>query len=171
MTRLPKSLILLVVLASSATSMAWADGGVTIGKPAPKLSGKDLDGNPLSLAKLKGKVVIVDFWASWCAPCKEEMPVLERLKSKYGKYGLAIVGVSVDGDAGKAGKFLRDLKVTFPSIHDASHAIAERYRPKKMPTSILIDRKGTVRFIHAGFKAADAKAIEREVRSLLQPGK
>ena len=162
------SLLALLALGFAITAAAAAaPSGAAVGAPAPALSGTDLRGKSLSLAKLKGKVVVVDFWASWCGPCKEEMPVLERLYKKYKANGLVVVGVSVDQDAANAQKFIKEFGVSFPSIHDADHSIADRYKPAKMPTSSIIDRKGTIRFIHAGFKAKDARAMEKEIRSLL----
>ncbi|MGD8863940.1 MAG: TlpA disulfide reductase family protein, partial [Myxococcales bacterium] len=118
-------------------------------------------------AGLKGKVVIVDFWASWCAPCKEEMPVLQRLHKTYGSKGLVVVGVSVDNDASNVKSFLKKLGVTFPIVHDAKHSVSERYSPPTMPSSYIVDRKGIVRHVHKGFRAGDAKKMEAEVKALL----
>lgn len=162
------TLTALVLSLSLIATVAFAGGGASVGRPAPPIAGKDLNGKPVNLASLRGNVVIVDFWASWCKPCKDEMPVLQRLHAKYGKHGLSVVGVSVDEEAGNAKAFAKKLKVTFPSIHDGDHAIAESYKPKKMPTSVIVDRKGVVRFVHAGFRPEDARKIEQEVRSLLK---
>ena len=158
---------LCVLLVALSAGLATAAGGVTAGAVAPAISGKDLNGNPVSLAKLAGRVVIIDFWASWCGPCKDEMPVLQRLSKKYEQQGLSVIGVSVDESAANAKKFIKQQGVTFPSIHDATHSIADRYKPAKMPTSVIVDRKGAVRYVHGGFKAGDAPAMEKEVRSLL----
>lgn len=137
------------------------------GKPMPELGLKDLNGQPVTAASLRGKVVIVDFWATWCAPCKEEMPVLQRLHAKYGKDGLVVVGVSVDKDLANVRQFIKDMKLSFAILHDPDHAVTKRFAPPKMPSSYVVDRSGTVRFVHAGFHAKDAKALEDEVRKLL----
>ena len=147
-----------------AASVAAVDEGAR----APELGARTLDGQTLRMADLRGKVVIVDFWASWCEPCREEMPVLERLYRRYREQGLVVVGVSVDRTERNARGFLRRTRVSFPIIHDASHAIANRYSPPKMPSSYIVDRRGVIRHVHEGFRAGDAEQMEREVRALLR---
>jgi cytochrome c biogenesis protein CcmG/thiol:disulfide interchange protein DsbE len=139
-----------------------------VGDAPPDVAMTTLAGKPISLASLRGKVALIDFWASWCAPCKEEMPFLESLHKKHGSSGLVIVGVSVDSDRGKADRFIRDLKVTFPIVHDEKHAVADQYEPPRMPTSFILDREGKVRFVHAGYHKDDAAKIAREVAQLLK---
>jgi cytochrome c biogenesis protein CcmG, thiol:disulfide interchange protein DsbE len=155
------ALALSLALATVAGTAAALDKGTRM----PELSGKDLTGKPVNVA---GKVVIVDFWATWCAPCKEEMPVLERLYQKYKARGLVVVGVSVDEEAGNVGPFIKKMKVSFPIVHDAGHKLADRFKPPKMPSSYVIDRKGIVRHIHEGYHAKDAAALEAEVAALLK---
>lgn len=142
---------------------------IEVGEPPPDFSLPDLNnGQKVSLSALKGKVVIVDFWASWCAPCKEEMPVLESLYKRFKDSGLVVVGVSVDNEASNAKKFLSAVKVSFPIVHDAGHVVADKFKPPRMPTSIVIDKAGKIRFIHAGFREEDAKKLEAEVSKLLK---
>lgn len=142
---------------------------VAEGDGAPDIKLTDLSGKPVSLASLKGKVVLVDFWASWCKPCREELPVLEQLHKKYSAEGLAIIGVNVDSDAKTAKKFLADnkLALSFALANDAQHKVAESYAPPTMPSSYLIGRDGKVRFVHAGFRSSDAKRMEAEIQQLL----
>ena len=138
------------------------------GAKMPEIGLADLStGKPVTVASLAGKVVIVDFWATWCAPCKEEMPVLEKLYKKYGSKGLVVVGVSVDKDASNIKGFLKKLNVTFPVVHDANHQVSGRYQPPRMPSSYIVDRKGIVRFVHGGFRADDAPVFEKQVLQLL----
>lgn len=138
------------------------------GARAPEIGLRSLNGANVTLASLRDKVVVVDFWASWCAPCREEFPFLERLHRSYGSQGLAIVGVSVDREVGNVQTFLRRTPASFTIVHDAAHAVADRYHPTTMPTSYILDRRGVVRHVHAGFRARDAETIEREVQALLQ---
>jgi peroxiredoxin len=137
------------------------------GEKMPKAALKDLAGKPIAASALAGKVVIVDFWASWCAPCKQELPALEKLYQKYKDKGLMVIGVSVDSELDKAKALAKSLKLSFPSAHDAEHTLAEQFDPPRMPSSYVIDQKGIVRFVHEGFRAGDEAAIEREVRKLL----
>ena len=137
------------------------------GARLPEIGLQSLAGKRVDAAALKGKVVLVDFWASWCAPCKQEMPVLERLYQKYKDRGLVIVGVSVDQEATNVGGFLKQLKVSFPIVHDKSHDVANRFHPPRMPSSYVADRNGVVRYVHGGFRAGDDAAIEKELTTLL----
>lgn len=153
---------LLVTLTLALPALA-----LDVGARLPEIGLKDLNGQRVDLASLKGKVVIVDFLASWCGPCKEEMPVLERLYKRYKASGLVVVGVSVDKDLENLRGLLKKVKVSFPVVHDATQDVAGRYRPARMPSSYVIDRKGIVRHVHAGFRAEDAEKLEREVSALL----
>jgi thiol-disulfide isomerase/thioredoxin len=137
------------------------------GARLPEIGLQDLAGHRVDLASLKGKVVLVDFWASWCAPCKQEMPVLERLYQKYKDRGLVVVGVSVDQEGTNVGAFLKQLKVSFPIVHDKGHDVANRFKPPRMPSSYIVDRNGVVRNVHGGFRAGDDATIEGEITKLL----
>jgi cytochrome c biogenesis protein CcmG/thiol:disulfide interchange protein DsbE len=138
------------------------------GQAAPEIRLNDLQGKPVSLSSLRGKVVIVDFWASWCGPCKQSMPVLERLSKSYRDRGLVVLGVNIDDDVKTAAKFLAEVPVSFVVVNDRDKRVAKAYAPPTMPSSYLIDRDGRVRQVHAGFKAADAKLLETEVQRLLK---
>ncbi len=158
------SLLVMVPLLAGVAGHALA---LDSGAPLPEIGLTDLAGKRVDLASLRGKVVIVDFWASWCAPCKQEMPVLERLYKKYKSRGLVVVGVSVDQEAANVGSFIKQLKVTFPIVHDKAHSVADRFHPPRMPSSFIVDRNGVVRHVHGGFRASDAVSIESEVTALL----
>ena len=139
-----------------------------VGARLPEIGLVDLDGNRVDAKSLEGKVVIIDFWATWCAPCREELPVLEKLYRKYKKKGLVIVGVSVDKDRANVQRFLEKLKLSFPIVHDSDHLVSGRYKPPRMPSSYVIDRKGIVRHVHEGYRASDAKSFEKQVKALLK---
>ena len=138
------------------------------GARAPEIGLRDTDGNMVRLGSLRNKVVLVDFWASWCEPCREELPILNRLYDRYKDRGLVIVGVNIDREESNMRRFLRRVSVDFPVVHDGRHQVADRYSPPRMPSSYLIDQRGVVRYVHAGFRASDASHIEQEIRRLLR---
>jgi thiol-disulfide isomerase/thioredoxin len=150
----------MLLTASSARALTPGDAPRAIDMP-------DQMGKRVELAALKGKVVIVDFWASWCGPCKKEMPVLEALHVKYAAQGLVIVGVNIDSSSKKMNKFLKNTPVSFRIVHDRKLVVANRYEPETMPTSYFIGRDGTVRYVHEGFQKGDAGALEERVKALL----
>lgn len=156
-----------LVAALLAIGIAGSAFALGVGDRAPEIGIADLNGGRVAMGSLRGKVVIVDFWASWCEPCAAEMPVLERLYTTYRGQGLEVIGVSQDREVANARQFLSRTRVSFRNVHDASHAIAGRYRPPRMPSSYVIDRSGVVRHVHAGFRPSDAQQLEREVRALL----
>lgn len=150
----------LSLLAASALALE-------LGAPAPELDLHDLSGQQVTIASLRGKVVLIDFWASWCQPCAEEMPVLERLYQRYRGDGFTVVGVSVDRDLANVRGFLQRNPVTFPILHDASQRVVGRYGAPRMPTSYFIDRSGVVRHRQDGFHASEAPRMEQRIRALL----
>jgi len=139
------------------------------GQAAPDFDLPDFAGHVVRLHDLRGKVVLVDFWASWCAPCKEELPVLDKLQRKYAARGLSVVGVNVDEREATAKAFLADrkLNLSFPLVNDGKHEIATRYAPGTMPSSFLIDREGRVRRVFTGYRSADADKLESAIQGLL----
>lgn len=150
------------VLAITASALALDPGA-----RAPEIGMRDLQGNQVTMASLRGRVVVVDFWASWCEPCADSMPVYERLYAQYRERGLTIVGVSQDQRVDNARQFATRHHLSFPVVFDEGHAVANRYRPARMPTAFVIDRTGIVRHVHAGFRSGDAAGLEAEVRALL----
>lgn len=121
----------------------------------------------LDLAPYKGRVVYLDFWASWCAPCRHSFPWMERLRETYGPQGLTILAVDVDANHSDAERFLQQFDPRFKIRFDPSGSLAASYKVEGMPTSFMIDRHGVVRFTHAGFRPGDETKIEGELRTLL----
>ena len=123
----------------------------------------------LSLKQLHGKVVLVDFWGTFCTPCKSSFPKLQALNAKYAGSGLRIVGISEDEaeDKAKIPAFASTYGAKFAIGWDEDRSISQRYQPETMPSSFLIDRKGIVRFAHVGFRAGDEVQIEKEMQDLL----
>ncbi|MGB5545068.1 MAG: TlpA disulfide reductase family protein [Polyangiales bacterium] len=140
------------------------------GATPPAIDAPDQLGKKVELSVLQGKVVLIDFWASWCGPCKQEMPVLEALHKKYAEQGLVIVGINIDNNAKKMNKFLKGTPVSFRIVHDRKLAVASKYEPGTMPTSYFVGRDGKVRYVHEGFRKKDAGGIEERVKELLGEG-
>jgi cytochrome c biogenesis protein CcmG/thiol:disulfide interchange protein DsbE len=139
------------------------------GQQAPEIGLADLNGKTVKLSALRGKVVLVDFWASWCGPCRESLPALDKLSKTYRDQGLVIVGVNIDDAPDVARQFLskNKLSLSFVVVNDKKHEVAARYAPPTMPSSYVIDREGRVRSVHAGFRASDAAKLEGELKALL----
>ena len=140
------------------------------GDTPPPIDMADQHGKEVDLDALKGKVVVIDFWASWCAPCKHAMPFLQALHEKYAERGLAIVGVNIDRSKKKMDRFLQASPVTFRIVHDPKLAIPQRYELSTMPTSYFTGRDGKVRYAHEGFRKEDAVGMEAKIKALLAEG-
>jgi cytochrome c biogenesis protein CcmG, thiol:disulfide interchange protein DsbE len=121
----------------------------------------------LDLSAFKGRVVYLDFWASWCEPCRKSFPWMQTLKNTYAPNGLTVLAVDVDSERAEGDRFLRRFHPSFDVRFDPSGALAEQFKVIGMPTSVLIDRHGVERFRHIGFQPADTQAYEAQVRKLL----
>lgn len=121
----------------------------------------------LDITGLRGHVVYLDFWASWCAPCRQSFPWMEAMKSTYDTQGLEIVAVNVDRNRADADKFLQQFHPTFDVRFDPKGELAEQYKLQGMPSSVLIDRHGVTRFVHVGFRPIDGAIYEGQLRELL----
>jgi cytochrome c biogenesis protein CcmG/thiol:disulfide interchange protein DsbE len=121
----------------------------------------------LDLTSLRGRVVYLDFWASWCGPCRQSFPWMENMKSTYEAQGLEIVAVNLDTYRADADKFLNQFHPTFDVRFDPKGELAEFYKVQGMPSSVLIDRHGAMRFSHVGFRPVDGAIYEAQMRELL----
>ncbi len=138
-----------------------------VGDPLPALGEFALEGD-LSAAPTAGRVVVLDFWASWCAPCKASFPLLGALQREWGPEGVTVLGVSVDEKKAAYDLFLERQRPPFATVRDAQQRLVKRVRVPKMPTTYIIDRKGTVRFVHEGFHGeATERLLRAHVRQLL----
>jgi thiol-disulfide isomerase/thioredoxin len=122
----------------------------------------------LDLAKYRGKVVYVDFWASWCGPCKLAFPFMEQLTARFPASDLAVVTINVDRQRGAADAFLRQVRSSLPVIYDAAGDLAQTWKVADMPTSLVFDRKGTMRFRHQGFFPGKVREYEGHVAQLVR---
>ena len=122
----------------------------------------------LNLDSYKGKVVYIDFWASWCGPCRESFPWMKKMQQQYGKDGLVIIAINVDQDKKLADKFLSEFKPEFNVLFDKDGKLAEDFKVSSMPSSYVLDREGKPRFKHKGFHADKQSQYETELNSLLK---
>ncbi len=147
------------VCTAIALSLPLAAGAVQPQQPAPSFPA--LDG-------LRNKVVLVDFWASWCGPCRQALPAYEQLRQEYGARGFEVIGVNVDQHPRDRETALKALHLDFPQVADAEGALAERYDVEGMPASYLLDRRGLVRRVHVGFEPQDIEPLRKAVAQLLE---
>ncbi|WP_129645783.1 TlpA disulfide reductase family protein [Peristeroidobacter agariperforans] len=123
--------------------------------------------DPLDLARLKGKVVVIDFWASWCAPCRQSFPWLNEMQAKYRDRGLVIIGVNVDRERAEADRFLQQTPADFKVVYDPGGTLAARYQVPGMPSSYVIGRDGQQAGVHIGFRSGTRQEREAELERLL----
>ena len=136
--------------------------------PAPMFKLDSMAGKPVSLAEYKGQVVMINFWASWCGPCRTEMPILEKLSSKYKPMGFAMIGVNVEPDSSLAANWLKSTPVTFPILFDTKSEVSKLYAVAGMPSTVIIDRKGNLRWLHRGYKDGDENEYLNQIRALVR---
>jgi thiol-disulfide isomerase/thioredoxin len=160
-----KTLPLLFALLLSGLA-AMPAGAVAPGESAPAFALLDVRGNLVALERLRGKVVYVDFWASWCGPCRQSFPWMNALQQRYPDR-LVIVGVNVDRRRADADRFLQEHPAQFTVVFDAAGATPTAWAVKGMPTSFLVDAGGKVVAVETGFEDAKASAMEERIRGLI----
>lgn len=150
----------------SAVDSRATGPGLNVNDRAPDLSAFGIVG---SLPDLEGKVVLVDFWASWCSPCKASFPSMDDLYTNYRDKGFEIVAISVDANTKKMTKFIERRPVSFPVVHDVDKRLVKMAQLEAMPTSYLVGRGGTIRFVHKGwYGKKSAMELEKEIEILLE---
>lgn len=164
-----KSVKTIALLLSAAFSMSSALA-LEKGAAAPQFDLQGMDG-AVQLAKLSGKVVYVDFWASWCGPCRQSFPWMNEMQAKYGARGLQIVGINVDAKSEDAKTFLATTPAKFTIAFDPKGATPRQYGIKGMPSSVLIGPDGKVLLEHSGFRDADRAELEAKIQSALGAAK
>lgn len=138
---------------------------IDIGQSAPEFALHDT-ANAVKLNDFKGKVIYLDFWASWCDPCKKSFPWMNAMQSKYGPNGFVIIAINLDANNADGNRFLKSMPVNFEVVFDSKGQLARQFQVKGMPSSILINRNGQVVLQHAGFNDAIANQLELEIASL-----
>ena len=152
----------LLVVAGSATP------AIAPSAAAPDFTLRAMNGPNLRLAEQRGRVVMVNFWATWCGPCRQEMPQLDRLYQKYRASGFVLLGVNVDDDARKAADVAAKLGVSFPVLLDTDKVVSKLYDLSTMPSTVLIDREGKVRYVHRGYLTGYEDNYDKQIRELLK---
>ena len=135
---------------------------------APPFTLNELGGQSASLSQYKGQVVMLNFWATWCGPCQQEMPLLDQMYRKYKPAGFTLIGVNVDKDAPPVKQLLERKPVSFPVLLDPASQVSKAYHVDEMPSTVLIDRKGNVRFLHRGYKPGDENEYQDRIRQLIR---
>jgi peroxiredoxin len=155
-----------LVIGALSASLAWA---ATLSGPAPNFTLQSRDGKTVSLADMKGQVVMINFWATWCGPCRQEMPHLQALYERYNSLGFTLLGVNVEDNPNGAKKWLEENgPVTFPVLFDPKSEVSQLYKVVAMPSTVLVGRDGTMRFIHHGYKPGYEGEYQTQVRGLLR---
>jgi len=153
---------LAIALLAQASPAALKEGDALPDLASFKLEGKLPD-------SLKGQVILLDFWASWCGPCKKSFPAMQALHKQHAEQGLTIIAVSVDDNPKDMQRFLKDANVSFATVRDSGHKLVAAADVSAMPTSFLIDRAGKVRFVHNGFQGdATVKKYQQQIQQLLK---
>jgi peroxiredoxin len=156
---------LILALLITVTPLASALTGTG---PAANFTLKTASGENIRLSEYRGQVVLINFWASWCGPCRQEMPHLEAIYRKYEPLGFTVFGVNVEQDRHMADKVLRDIPVSFPILFDSENQVSELYGVDAMPATILVDRDGTIRHMHRGYKPGYEREYEKQIKALVR---
>ena len=136
--------------------------------PAANFTLKSAAGDNVRLSEYRGQVVLINFWASWYGPCRQEMPELEAIHRKYADLGFTVFGVNVEQDRAMADRVLRDIPVSFPILFDDDNRVSELYGVDAMPVTVLVDRGGAIRYLHRGYKPGYEDEYEAQVRTLVK---
>ncbi len=163
-----KTAFIAMVAALLLAANAWSAKTTLLHKPAPDFTLKSLEGPNIKLSELRGDVVLINFWASWCGPCRQEMPLLEELNTKYAPMGFTMLGVNVEQDSTAAKSMLAELGISFPILFDDQNSVSESYDVIAMPTTIVVDRDGNVQYVHHGYKPGDEDKYQDAIRSAIR---
>jgi peroxiredoxin len=163
--KLKNTIVALVFTVFAASSLA--SSGME-GNPAPDFALKSSTGQNLRLSEFRGDVVMINFWATWCGPCRQEMPHLDDLYARYQRVGFNLLAVNIDDDSSRAMDMIEELGVNFPVLFDARKQVSELYEVEAMPVTVIVDREGKVRHVHHGYKPGYENMYLDQIRSLLR---
>jgi peroxiredoxin len=155
-------------LFGSVVASRSARAAVAPATPAPDFTLRSAEGGNLRLAEQRGRVVLVNFWATWCGPCKVEMPHLSRLYEKYRSAGFVLLGINIDEDPKQAVALATRMGLKFPVLLDTDKAVSRRYALDSMPATVIVDRDGKVRHVHRGYRDGMERTYDEQVRALVK---
>ena len=157
------------LIAALCTSTALLVGApVFASAPASDFTLASLKDGNLKLSEQRGEVIMLNFWASWCGPCREEMPLLSDLHARYEPVGFQVWGVNVDANREDAQAMLNKIPVEFPVLFDAESDVSKLFGVEAMPTSVFIDRDGNVRYVHKGYRSGDEAEYKKIIKELIR---
>jgi peroxiredoxin len=157
----------IVLLACMSTLLPLAAAADIVGQPAPDFALRSIKGPSMRLSEHLGEVVVINFWATWCGPCRQEMPLLDELYGKYQRAGLVMLSVNIDENAEPAIEMAQTLKVSYPVLFDTRKEVSRAYDVSAMPVTVLVDRAGVVRYVSEGYKPGYEKRYTEKLRELL----
>jgi peroxiredoxin len=160
--------ILTTICLTGALLISAGSQAAAVGGSAPDFTLKSNSGKNIKLNEYRGDVVMINFWASWCGPCRQEMPALEQLYSKYKDLGFVILGVNIDEDSSKAVSMLSKIPVSFPVLFDSSKKVSDMYGVSAMPTTYLLDRDGNLRYLHKAYKPGYEHKYAKQIKALVR---
>ena len=164
----PKKILLATWIGLLSLLLAGNAAASKLNHPAPDFTLKSRSGENIKLSELRGQVVMLNFWASWCAPCRQEMPLLEKLYQRYEPMGFTLLGINVEENSDDALRWLKNLDISFPILLDTKNTTSELYSVMAMPTTLIIDRDGKVRFLHRGYVPGVEEEYQQQVRTLIK---
>jgi peroxiredoxin len=135
---------------------------------APDFSLPSNSGKAMKLSEQRGNVVMLNFWASWCGPCRQEMPLLDAMSQRYSAAGFVLLGIDVEEDNTDAKKIIKDLKISYPVLFDTENKVSKLYSVQTMPTTVMVDKKGQIRYINRGYKPGDENKYRDQIRELMK---
>jgi len=156
-----------IILFASLLLVGTTNAATIQGK-APNFTLKSNTDKNIKLSELRGQVVLLNFWASWCGPCRQEMPLLEKLQQRYSALGFTVLGVNVEEDPSKAKTLLKDISVSFPILFDTQNTVSQQYKVSAMPSTVMIGRDGNMRYLHRGYKPGDEAQYKKWIKQLVK---
>ena len=164
-TRLRAAGVLLI--AALCLPVARGSSVGLVGQQAPDFALRSFGGETLRLSEHLGEVVVINFWATWCGPCRQEMPLLDEIYAKYRPVGLVLLSVNLDHEMQPAIEMAQTLEVSYPVLYDAQKSVGKSYQVSSMPVTVLIDRAGVIRYVSEGYKPGYETRYTEKLRELL----